>query len=106
MSAPLARRRTALALVLSALAASIAYVAACVYDRIVSGVADPFLIVRDAHFGYYHRAALATWIGGAAGLVAYRSLERPRRVDALVRALTPAVLPLVVIITIAAHVFP
>lgn len=106
MTGPATRRRAALALVVCALAASVAYVAACVYDRIVSGLADPFLIVRDAHFGYYHRAALAAWIGGAAALVAYRSLDRPQRIDGLVRALTPAVLPLVAIVAIAAYVFP
>jgi ABC-type polysaccharide transport system permease subunit len=88
------------------LVASLAYVAACVYDRLVSGLADPFLIVRDVHFGYYHRAALAAWIGGAAALVAYRSLDGAERIDRLVRALVPTILPVVVLVAIATYVFP
>lgn len=106
MSTSFARRRAALALVFLALAASVAYVAACVYDRVVSGLADPFLIVRDVHFGYYHRAVLAAWLGGAAALVAHRSLDRPDRVDGFARVLTPTVLPLVVAVAVAAYVFP
>ena len=106
MSGPATRRRAALALVVCALAASVAYVAACVYDRLVSGLADPFLIVRDVHFGYYHRAALAAWVGGAVALVAYRSLDRTERGDRAVRLLLPSVLPVVALVAFAAYVFP
>ncbi|MFN7696653.1 MAG: hypothetical protein ACK6CU_24375 [Deltaproteobacteria bacterium] len=106
MSTLATARRRALAIVVTSLAASVAYVAACVYDRLVTGLADPYLIVRDVHFGYYHRAGLALWLGGVAGLVAYRTLERRERVELLVRFATPLVLPLVLLVALAAYVFP
>jgi hypothetical protein len=101
-----ASRRLALALASAALGASIVYVAACIYDRVVSGLADPFLIVRDVHFGYYHRAVLAAWLGGAAGLVSHRLLDSRERVERVTRVLTRATLPAVVVLSVATYFFP
>jgi hypothetical protein len=102
----LERRRVSLAIATAGLAAAIVYVVACIYDRIVSGLADPFSIVRDVHFGYYHRAALAAWLGGIAGLIAARLLDSPERVTSLTQILTRATLPTVVLLSVAAYFFP
>ncbi|MBN8611396.1 MAG: hypothetical protein J0L92_12455 [Deltaproteobacteria bacterium] len=99
-------RRVSLATATAGLAAAIVYVVACIYDRIVSGLADPFLIVRDVHFGYYHRAVLAAWLGGIAGLIAARLLDSPERVSWVTRVLTRATLPTVVLLSVATYLFP
>ncbi|GAB4215189.1 MAG: hypothetical protein OHK0013_40540 [Sandaracinaceae bacterium] len=98
------RRGTATAI--AAIAASVAYVVAGVYERIVAGETDPFLIVRDIHFGYYHRAALAAWIGGTAGLVALRLLDEPGRIARAERALTRATVPLVLALAVVTYLVP
>ena len=99
-------RRVSLAIATAGLAAAIVYVVACIYDRIVSGLADPFLIVRDVHFGYYHRAVLAAWLGGIAGLIAARLLDSPERVSRVTHVLTRATLPTVVLLSVATYFFP
>lgn len=99
-------RRLALALAATALGASIVYVVACIYDRLVSGLADPFLIVRDVHFGYYHRATLAAWLGGIAGLVVHRLLDSPERVARVTQVLVRSTLPTILALCVATYFFP
>lgn len=106
MSEPAIATRRATALAVGALSASSFYVIATIYEQIVAGPTDPFLIVRDVHFGYYHRAVLAAWLGGVAALVAWRSLDAPERVARVERWVTTLTLPLVVLLGIAATVFP
>jgi hypothetical protein len=91
---------------IAATTAAVAYVVAGVYERIVAGETDPFLIVRDVHFGYYHRVGLAAWIGASAGLVALRLLDVPERVARAERAITAAALPLVIVLAIVAYLVP
>jgi hypothetical protein len=90
----------------AALSASVAYVIANLYERVVAGEPDPFLIVRDIHFGYYHRAALAAWLGVAGGMVAFRLLVTPAEVERVQRWVGGTTLPLVVALGALAYLFP
>lgn len=100
------RDRVSVALAIAALAASLAYVVACAYDLAVSGRGDPYLVVRDVHFGYYHRVALAAWTGGVAGLIGLFTLGSTDRVRAAERVVMRATLPIVIVLAIGTFVFP
>ncbi len=98
--------RLSLAGAIGALTSAAGYVLATMYEQLVAGPTDPFLIVRDIHFGYYHRAALAAWIGGVGALVAFRLIDQPSRVAAAERWITRGTLPLVVVLGVLSMVFP
>lgn len=69
-----ARRRFALAAATFALAAPTAYMVQRLYERWQGGVADPLLVVREAHMAFYYRASMAVWWGGIAALVTFAAL--------------------------------
>jgi hypothetical protein len=100
------RGRLSVAIAIAALAASTAYVLACAYELAVAGRGDPYLIVRDVHFGYYHRVALAAWVGGIAGIVAHYAVATEDRVRRAEEAITRAVLPLLLVLAVGTFVFP
>ena len=99
--------RLSVALAASGVVACVAYVGACIYDFVVNGGrGDPYLIVRDIHFGYYHRVALAGWVGGAFGILVLHAANAPNRVTQLESFLTRATVPLVVVLVVLAFIFP
>ena len=98
--------RWSLASTSAGLSASCAYVGACIYDFVISGRGDPYLIVRDIHFGYYHRVALAAWIGGIGGIVVFAYAHSETRTKQTERVLLRAALPIVCMLTVLTFVFP
>ncbi|MBX7195402.1 MAG: hypothetical protein K1X94_25325 [Sandaracinaceae bacterium] len=99
-------QRAALAGVVAALGASTTYVAALVYELAVGGRGDPYLIVRDVHFGYYHRVALAVWVGLVAGLLAHMHLDTDARRVRVETQLTRHTLWIVGLLAIVSFVCP
>jgi len=79
-----ARQRLAVASLVFALAAPLAYVTQRIYERARGAIVSPFLLVRDLHVGYFYRVAIAVFVGGAIAAIAQRVLEasdaRPERV--------------------------
>lgn len=103
--APSARAITSASLALAGLGASTAYVAQCAYELAVGGRGDPYLVVRDVHFGYYHRVALAAWLGGLVFVLARLALDAGRA-QRVIDGLTPWVLPWIALLAIGTYVFP
>ncbi len=99
--------RASTALAMAGMAASGAYVSACIYDFVINGGrGDPYLIMRDIHFGYYHRVALAAWAGGVAGIIAFYAANAPQKVLRMESFLTRAALPVVVGLAVLTFIFP
>lgn len=100
------RARWAAAFAVGALVASTAYVVATIYEQIVAGPTDPFLIVRDVHFGYYHRAGLAAWTGGAAALACAQIVTSSSAIARIERLVTAWTIPWTLALAVLAYLFP
>jgi hypothetical protein len=72
-------RRTAwaLAALVFAGAAPLAYVVQRVAEKLSGYGQDPLLLVFELRTAFYWRAAIATWWGGLAAVVAFALLSRP-----------------------------
>jgi hypothetical protein len=77
MMATRAQERTALALasLVFAVAAPLAYLAERYFERLRSGRVSPQLILSEVHAGFYWRATLAAWFGGFIAALVWRMLR-------------------------------
>ncbi|MBX3270405.1 MAG: hypothetical protein KF729_09105 [Sandaracinaceae bacterium] len=105
-AAPTERAAAALAAACFGLAAPLAYVGQRLFERARGGVADPTLILWEAHTAFYWRAGTAAWWAGVIAIGVYALARRRAPTERVTRALAVALVPIAIALVVVTWWYP